>query len=440
MKQHKAVGWLNKELPKLVERGLLSSGQSANIQRYYAEVNARGKISGAFGIISVFGFVFVGLGIILLFAYNWDAFSVNQRLMMAFVPLIASGILLLWANSHQSLNSSLREGLSAVNILSTGAAIALVSQVFHLPGDVDRFLLVWMILSLPMIYSMQSTLVAVLYLAGITWWAAASQISGGQALLFWPLVLCMIPFYIMIFQEERAGNRSSWLSIALCLSLTIGIGTSLEKIIPGLWTMVYSAFFVMMYLIGKFYADESEGVLNRPFRNFGILGVLITSYVMTFPYVWQSIGFDHMRSGGRYHDVGGYADIAVLLVIIASSVPIMLKVFKERDYYRITLAALPLLSILAFVFCSHSQYVFAATWLFNAYLMCFGIVHLLKGVESKRLSLTNAGILIIGLVTLTRFVDSSFGILIRSIVFIVLGLSFIFFNQYFSAKFSRKQS
>ena len=63
-----------KDLPELVENKVISPQTATDIERYYAaRVNPQNNIM--LTIFGVLGGILVGLGIILIFAHNWDNFS-----------------------------------------------------------------------------------------------------------------------------------------------------------------------------------------------------------------------------------------------------------------------------------------------------------------------------------------------------------------------------
>lgn len=435
MKRHRYIAWLYNELPQLIRLGIMSPESAGKIKEHYGEVSSKSRMSIALAIFSVIGAVCIGLGIILLFAYNWDKLSRLERTMLAFTPLIISCLLMAWAVFKEKTSLAIREGFSVFNMLSVGGAIALISQIYHLPGDIDSFLLTWMLLSIPLVYLMSASLPAVLYLVGITTWAAMSQISGGHALLFWPLVALVFPHYLKHLHKDPYASRSVWLSSAICLCFTVAIGISLEKAVPGLWIIVYSSFYAALYLVSKFWFDEAPAAWQKPFRNYGALGTLILSYLFSYEWVWQSIGWRYYRSEGRFHPEAVFADYIVTIVLVVLAVALLVKAAGRKKWFECNFGVMPILAVLCYSLAASGENDFITVWIYNLYVLYLGIMCVLKGVQEKELGLTNGGILIIGVIILTRFMDASMGIIERGIIFIIVGVCFVLANILLAKKF-----
>lgn len=435
MKRNKAIAWLYREIPELVSKGVFSKEIANKIRQHYGEVNTKNRMQIALAIFGVVGAVCMGLGVILLFAYNWDSLSRLQRTSLAFLPLILSNLLMAWGIFTNRNSIAVREGFSVFNMLSVGGAIALISQIYHLPGDIDSILLTWMLLSVPLVYIMSASLPAVLYLIGITTWAAMSQVSGGHALLFWPLIALIMPHYLKHLKKDPFASRSVWLSSALCLCFSVAIGISLEKVLPGLWIVIYSAFYAALYLVGRFWFDDAPALWQRPFRNYGILGTIILSYIFTYEWVWENIGWRYYRMDARFHEYAGFADYVIAFILVVTVVNLLLKAVKELRVFEMSFGMMPLLSIFCYIFTGLDGNEIIAVWIFNLYVLYLGIICVLYGMKEKQLGVTNAGILIMSIIIFTRFVDASLGIVERGVIFMVIGAGFIFANITLAKRF-----
>ena len=154
-----------KDTPELVEAGVISQQTADNIQHYY---NSKGgqsqnKLLVVFGIL---GAVLVGLGIILIIAHNWDELSKITKLCVAFLPLVIGQLLCVFTLIKKQDSTACREGAAAFLFFAVGASISLVSQIYNISGDLSLFLLTWMLLCLPLIYVMRSSVASLLYLIG----------------------------------------------------------------------------------------------------------------------------------------------------------------------------------------------------------------------------------------------------------------------------------
>lgn len=440
MKDKKAINWLFSELPILIQEGFISNSQATQIKDYYKAVSRSKNRNIILAIFSLIGTVCIGLGLILLFAYNWEIFTKSQKLIIAFLPLVVSQILVILGFSNEKASVGARECFSVFNMLAIGGCISLISQIYHIPGDVETFLLTWMLLTLPLVYVMKSTVTAFFYLVGITWWSAAAQIAGGHSLLFWPLVIGYVPFYLIELKMNPYSSKAVWLSSIFCLCLTVGTGISLEKVFPGLWIIIYSCFFSVTFMLGKLYFDNSNVAWQKPFRNYGLAGIAILSYLFTFQWVWKDIGWYH------YSIAVGNIEIANIVdcIIVVGSFCLfgyLIKLFtKSKDYIQISFALMPIVSSICYILASALEIEIFSTWIYNFYVIYLGIICIVHGVRNKLLGIVNVGIIIIGVTILTRFIDASMGIMERAVVFLIIGVCFIAFNLFLSKKFSKEES
>lgn len=441
MGSQKNIQWFYEELPKLTSRGFLSEEQAKALRAYYGPVKDKNFSSLALSIFSIIGALCIGLGIILLFAFNWSEFSRLQKILLSFIPLLGSWIFLFKALKASSASTALREGAGLFNTLSLGAAIALVSQAFHLPGDLEAFLFYWMLLSWPIFYLMNSSVVCVLYLAGITWWSAAAQNGGGHSLYFWPMVLLAVPFLKKRFEyaESELSLGKLWLLRAVFICLSVSLGVSLEKVIPGLWIVIYSSYFTVVFLGSLLYA-EKLGEMSHELCKYGLLGIVGLSYLLTYRGWWKEIGWNYYRSTGRFHEMAAWIDYFFLGVLFSFCCILLVQLLKTlklknaRCFEVIVFSLLPFFAAIFFVLQLFEIPELIPTLFFNGYLFSLGIIALRAGIRAVKMSWLNGGLLILALLIWSRFADASLGILGRAFVFIVLGFCFLIANKVLAKK------
>ena len=162
--------WLRGELPGLVAGGVIPPETARALEQHYAETETGGSRNFGFVLLAVIGSALVAAGIILLIAHNWDEFSRPLRSVIAFVPLLAAQALSLFVLLRRDQSQAWRESAAIFNVAGIGTAIALVSQTYQFHGSFVHFILVWMLLGLPIVYLMRTTLGACVYLLGAFCW------------------------------------------------------------------------------------------------------------------------------------------------------------------------------------------------------------------------------------------------------------------------------
>jgi uncharacterized membrane protein len=110
-----------------------------------------------FIIFSVVGAILIGAGIILISAKNWYSLPVWFRVVLSFIPLILAQILGVYVFIKRSDSIAWREGVAIFLTLTVFANIALIGQIFHLPGQYGNYILTCGLLSLPAVYVLDAT-------------------------------------------------------------------------------------------------------------------------------------------------------------------------------------------------------------------------------------------------------------------------------------------
>jgi len=314
-------------------------------------------------------------------------------------------------------------------MLAVSAAIALIAQTYQIPGDLGNFLLTWMLLSFPIVYIMRSTTVALLYLAGITAWAGYAESMSGQALLFWSLAALMVPCVWMEIRRDRYTMRSVLLRWGFALCLTIALGIVLEKIIPGLWIIIYSGLFAVMYLVGQLWFRDIPKVWQKPLFLVGSIGIACHSFLLTYRWPWHEIGWHYYRTASHHHELP-----AIIDYVLAAGLPIaaisLLMYARRRvsDNLLWLFGVAPLIAVIGYSVAAWDQTAIMPMLLFNGYVFVLGLGVMISALRQGRAGKLNAGLLLLAAVILARFFDSDLNFLIRGLAFIGVGLGFLIAN------------
>lgn len=190
------VEFLRRELPRWVEEGLITAEQGETIRARYADgagpaapSTSRSKDSEAAPaaegqarkpviswmpvILIVLAVVLVGAGMILFYAANWRKMSPPVKLVQIFGVLVGS-----YGASYYFLFTKRRieiagRGLMMLGMLSFGAAIGLIAQIFHISAHPANGVLAWAVAVLALSLVMEERfgyyLAAVLFLVWNCW-------------------------------------------------------------------------------------------------------------------------------------------------------------------------------------------------------------------------------------------------------------------------------
>ena len=429
----KQIRWVLGELPTLMQEGVIDGATAERLRLHYESAASKSR-NWALTVFGILGGSLVGLGIILLLAHNWADLSRTARTALAFAPLVASQLLAFWILRAGKESPAWRESVGLFWTLSVGAAIALVAQTYHIPGDAGRFALTWMLLALPIVYLLNATGPALVYLAGITFWAVDAQINGGQALPFWPLAALILPHVAVAARGNPCAARPALLFWGIAAALCVAVGVTLEKILPGLWIIVYGSLFALFYLAGEFWFGEAPSFWQKPFQTVGAVGSVVLAFLLTYDWPWEEIGWHYWRHGAAYHGFAAVFDYALAALLPVAAIVLLVGSVRRGKANALFIGSLPVLAVLGFALATQPRGEGAAMALFNLYAFAVGLGLLVQGFRARRIGTVNAGLLVVFALILLRFFDEDLGFVFRGVVFVLLGLAFLAVNLVLARK------
>jgi uncharacterized membrane protein len=423
------VRWLLRELPKLEAEGVIDAAEAERLRVHYAD-----QVSGwgrrlVVAIFAVFGALLIGGGIILLLAHNWEAFARGTRAAIALTPLVATQVLVGWIVLKRFESTAWREGSATLLALTVAAAIALVDQTYHTGGDLESFLWRWSLLLAPLPWLLNSTAVAILFLAALTWWAGASKADDSQILVMWPLAAAVVPHLVQVMRSERRGLRAANLQWAIAIFLCVAAGLGLENRVPGLWIVVYIGLFALMVALGAASRRDEEGLWRRPLEAVGAAGSIVLWLILSFDEPWRHIGWNHVNTTEKLHQVASWVDVLLAIGLPLAAVAAMaLLLDRKRDRLALLWGmSVPVIAV-AWPVTAATDSKWIGMVAFNFLLFTVGLATLGEGVKSQNLGTVNLGMSVVAMLVIVRFFDSGFGFIFKGIAFILVGIGFLAAN------------
>jgi uncharacterized membrane protein len=376
-----------------------------------------------FGIL---GAVLIGGGIILLLAHNWEQLTRPMRAVISFLPLLTGLGLAGWVLMGKSDSTAWCEGVGAFWVLSIGTAIALVAQTYNLGGDFGDFMLGWVLLGLPIIYLLGSSVAAALYWAGVTAWGLHARWTSGIELWFWPLLALAVPHLWRLARGDRYHPRVSWLVWVLAIGVSIGTGASLTDRLADYWILVYASLFTVMWLAGRQWFDEGTGVRRMPLQSVGAIGMMGLALMLTYPWPWRELTW---RTQWWEHDTPWFwPRLAVVALWPVSAMCLWGAALRRKDIAGAVAGLMPVLAVLGFVLGDSAERRFAMPLVFDAFLLAVGVALIVAGVRERRLGVTNGGMLVFSALIICRFFDSDLELAAKGLAFIAVGAGFLVTN------------
>lgn len=417
--------WLLEQLPTWEKDGLLTPDAARTLRDRHAIDDSQPSTGQI--IMGALGALLIGAGLITVIGYNWDAYSRPVRLLFAALPLLVAQFLSLRVLLQgESAQVWVRESVALFQALATGACIAIVSQIYNLGGDWPDFLFWWMLLSVPLAWVLRSKAVAIFYLICITVWSL-HQVDHvrhwyDSALLYPVLLLGLAPFWPGWPPRWRFSPSLQYVTtFSVALGLAAAAASSVLVFNPDLgrkydsimWLWIFNAAAILLLPLPPPEPDEKRR--HDPHVSLSALFLLGTSLWLTFFGHGDRVLQDLVRALQQ-----PWAWVTLALIAGFSALAI-----KRQRWGLVGVGSLALTPMLALAAGSSGPGLLP--WLMNLHLLALGVVLILLDFTGRRGS-PRLGAALICMLVLVRMFESDLSLLLKGIVFILIGVAFLAFN------------
>jgi uncharacterized membrane protein len=281
---------MQRDLKELVAANVISQEVADKIQDYYGSKKGL-SANRLFVVFGILGGILIALGIILIIAHNWDNLARTTKTVLAFLPLLFGQVLGGYVILKKHGNITWRESVSAFVFFSVGATISLVSQIYNIPGNLSSFLMIWMLLSLPLIYLMKSPITSLLYIIGITYFACETgywAYPTSESYIYWILLILVLPHYYLLIKKRPESNFTLFHNYFIPLSIVIGLGT-VANTMGELMFIAYFSLFGLLIQIGSLEHFKKQKLSNNSYLIIGSLGTIVLLLALSFDWFWKDL-------------------------------------------------------------------------------------------------------------------------------------------------------
>ena len=409
-----------KQLPELVKEKVITPDIAKDIEHYYV-TKQRDNGTNPLAIFGSIGGILTGLGIILLFAHNWDNFSRPVKTSIALLPLILFQISTGYALVKKK--SQVFKEISGILLcFSVGASIALVAQIYNIPGDIGSYLFTWTLLCIPLVYLLQSNTIAVLSLILSTYYATQTGYAihhSGSPWFYLLFITALLPYYLNLLKVKPNHNATNVFNWLLPLSFIIAFGAFIDGV-QQLIIILYGLLLCIIYNIGMLPVFRRRWFLNG-YSQLGALGITTLLIISSFRLVWR---FDIAQSPEE--------PVYYILALALSAISVGLSYIAHKNGEKLTVFNLAALIFLLIYFGYLIDYNIAF-WLSNLAVLAVGVGCIQRGINTIDFKILNFGLVTITVLILCRFFDTQISFAVRGLLFLALGVSF-FIGNYFLAK------
>lgn len=406
------------------DKGIINEEQAKQIAALYlynADANW-GKV-----VFASIGAIVFGLGVILIFAYNWEAMHRLAKLGLVLASVaIAHGIGFYYSRTT-SQHPRIGESLHLLGTMLFGAGIWLIAQVYHIDEHYPDAFLVWAIGAVMMAWLLPSLSHTLLALVLILFWHSTEifefrAINHGAS---WLILIGVLP--VVLYLRSSSGLFLS------CALLFFSYSTSYAKMNDdgGLLSVMLSlsgALILASYIGAKTHFPQSQNIIR-------FIGVSIFS-VLLFLLTFEDLDSTHFRSDlselGALHWT--YFFIPPLFFT-----GMLLYLFTRSKYIprdTIERSELTLIATTVFLGVLNSFPLFRTydiTWvIFSIIFLSYSLLLVYRGTRYLIWQSTALGGLLLSAYIFARFLDLFESLLLRGLAFIVVGAMLFAIGFYYS--------
>ena len=408
--------WIESESERWMANGIVTADQAARIRALYAE----SPQALSWGLIVFFGLgaVVIGLGVILLFAYNWDDIPKAGKLATVFGTVIAAHVGGLAFRRHSDWRARLGEALAVLGTMAFGAGIWLIAQIYNIDEHYPNGFLLWALGALALAWVLESVPQAILAAVLIAVWGSAEVldferaldastllVAFGVGLLAWRkrslllmTVVLSAVYWLLLCNAAHWGGAAAAFTNAIALS-------------------------VLLLAVGKLLANVRDaGRIDGLLHIFGVAGFAFCSYLLSFREIVGSL-LRWSHETGPHVFVTGYRWALFALAAVAWGWLLVRALAAKRRDVR----ADEWLAPIALIYCqamsmwgveADAQFV---AIVFN--LVCLGTATawMVRGCRHSDLALTVCGSVLLALVVFARYFDLFESLAVRGFIFLLFG-------------------
>jgi uncharacterized membrane protein len=401
--------WLLTEIDSWQQMALIDEKTAEALKELYTQ---KKNINTMILLFSIIGALLIGAGVILIGAKNWEYFPIPLRIGIAFLPLLASQALAVFTVKVKYGSLAWRESVAIFATAAVFTVIAMVGQIFHLPGDYDTYVLLCGLLSLPMIYVLDAASPLLVYYWTVLNWAALDNTPINAPILLGLFAIGALFVYLKKNETSARLSYMIWVTTIAGFALVLIMGNILDCSL----LLAALCYFVLLLSI-----DGLPEPLLAPFKIIGALGGLVTTAILTYEDMWSYLD--------NQVDVGGSVMIGVMLAAILFFAALTFKRDKLKFLFVTSLTFLCILRFLWAMFdLSNSPYDFMLMCVSNLLMLAVGISFIVYGIKKGVLLQLNIGMTAICALIVMRFFDSNMDFFWRGVVFLLLGTVFLLVN------------
>lgn len=427
MSENTHLKWLKRELPKWVQQQLLSQDQAEAISQYYQQ---RHQSHLGRSIFSAIGAVLFGLGIILFFAYNWQDMHRFLKLFIIFACIISAHLGALWFAAPARQQHAASEGLALLGTLLFGAAIWLISQIYHIDEHYPNAFWLWGAAALAMGWARMSALQCLAAIVLLFSWGCMEIFSYGQS-------YHNSPWWLLLGTASLAWVlRSAWLLfLSIAAFYFLWVASLIEPLddVAGYLVMAISVLLAQTGMMSERIKSLQTWNVRNALVIPGFLAYLAIVFIHTFEDFHYNTEYIYPFDSSVQNSFFWYSLVISFILPLLALLPLrQLQSPAETDRIHSVL----MLVGIAVVFIIGGGWVEPAYGIRSSIMNLVFIAHcflfILHGSQQQRGWEVAGGCLLFAALVFARYTDLFDSLLSRSLVFLVLGAGLFLVGNFYS--------
>ncbi len=424
----KNIRWLLGEIDRWKAEGLVSSEQADLIRRRYDQPPAppaAGSVPWGLLVFATAGAIVIGLGVILLFAYNWDEIPKFGKLALVFGAVIGAHLAGARLLAREGWQPKLGEALAALGTMFYGAGIWLVAQIYNIDEHYPNGFLFWALGALAMAWAIRSTANGLLAVILLAIWGCVEALDF-RSPQFWAVLLVAGGLLPLAWRERSALLLAATLAV---IQLLLAVNVVQWGGAPLAFTATL-AWAVLLVAASRLTAADRPDYGGAPtvLSFFGFGAFFVCAYLLSFREA-----ADDLLDWGR-HSQGSNLGIAysfgwgLFILGLAGWGWIMRRSLLQREleiHREEWLLPIALAYCFGIAALGAQGWQLFISWSFNLMLLGVAIMWMWRGCQESRLGTTVLGSLLLGAVVLARYFDLFQSLASRGLAFIILGGIFL---------------
>lgn len=439
------VTWLQTQIHTWVDDGLVDETTAQKIRdRYSAQIEKSRGVS----LLTAIGALIFGLGVILFFAFNWSHFPKSLKLLTIFAALLLSHGLALVIRVRAPSQVNLTEGFHLLGSMMFGAGIWLIAQIYHMDEHYPTAFLLWGSGALALAWALPSVWQAMLACVLISVWGVA-EVVDFHSLHTWSILLLAVGVLPLAWLERSVSllylglmavlgisliNAGAVSDAAITFFLLFGVSTALLAAAYGakrtrfpesssaflvIGALLYGGCLFILSMLPSFPHPERLTLLQPNSAPTWLLNI-IWAVLIGVSVLWAFLAFFSTTATGMNQPLTDSVSRIRRAQFVLLLVSLMVLITQAAGWF-------------------YSSASFSTSWtaqslLFNAILLLHCVLLIMHGTQTLQWKAIAIACLTMGALVVIRFNDLFDSLLIRSLVFLVIGVLLFVLGQVYTRR------